>query len=412
METVKIVNYIIMILFFVCYAYQILFIPIAVFKKKKTSNTPQKHRFAVLIAARNEEAVIGNLIKSLKCQSYPERLVDIYVAADNCTDKTAETAEKSGAAVFERTDKTHTGKGYVLKFLLENIKKSYDAYIVFDADNVASPNFITEINKIYSDGYEVVTGCRNSKNHGDNWISAGYALWFLREAQYLNRPRFKLGSSCGISGTGFMVSDRILKKFGGWSFFCLTEDIEFMAHCIVNGIKIGYCEKAEFYDEQPVLFSQSWRQRKRWAKGYLQVLSRYGTKLFSGMVRGSFSCFDMTMSIMPATVLTLMSIAVNALAIALNVFNAAGVGTVLLSLGQSALNLYATLFILGAVTTLTERKKIHCSAAKKALYTFTFPIFMLTYIPVSVSAFFTKVEWKHIEHTKNIGIAEIDGKAE
>lgn len=71
MDTIKIINYIIMVVFFVCYAYQFAYIPLALLKKQKPMPDGELHRLAVLIAARNEEAVIGNLIDSLRRQSYP-----------------------------------------------------------------------------------------------------------------------------------------------------------------------------------------------------------------------------------------------------------------------------------------------------------------------------------------------------
>ena len=288
METIKVINYVIMVIFFACYAYQFLYIPIAWLKKQKPLPKGLLHRYAVLIAARNEETVIGSLIESIKRQNYPADRIDIYVIADNCTDCTAKAAKSHSATVFERFDKVRIGKGYTLNYLLGRIKKIYDAYLVFDADNVVDKNFVREINKTFSAGYDIVTSYRNSKNYGDNWISSGYGLWFLREAQYLNRPRAVLGASCGVSGTGFLFSRRILEQCGGWNFFLLTEDIEFTAHNIANGEKIGYCPAAVFYDEQPTGFRQSFRQRMRWVQGYLQVLRRYGMKLIKGCFRGSF----------------------------------------------------------------------------------------------------------------------------
>ena len=46
--------------------------------------------------------------------------------------------------------------------------------------------YISEMNKVFCSGYDIVTGYRNSKNYGDNMISAGYALSFLREGRFLN----------------------------------------------------------------------------------------------------------------------------------------------------------------------------------------------------------------------------------
>ena len=407
METIKVINYVIMVIFFACYAYQFLYIPIAWLKKQKPLPKGLLHRYAVLIAARNEETVIGSLIESIKRQNYPADRIDIYVIADNCTDCTAKAAKSHSATVFERFDKVRIGKGYALNYLLGRIKKIYDAYLVFDADNVVDKNFVREINKTFYAGYDIVTSYRNSKNYGDNWISSGYGLWFLREAQYLNRPRAVLGASCGVSGTGFLFSRRILEQCGGWNFFLLTEDIEFTAHNIANGEKIGYCPAAVFYDEQPTGFRQSFRQRMRWVQGYLQVLRRYGVKLIKGCFRGSFSCFDMLMNIAPAAILAWVSVIINIASAIFRFANGADVLTVLSSIGQSLLNLCLTVFILGLITTISEWKQIRCSVWRKILAAVTFPLFMLTYLPVTVAALICKPEWKPIMHSKTISVEEL-----
>ena len=263
------------------------------------------------------------------------------------------------------------------------------------------------MNKTFSAGFEIVTSYRNSKNYGDNWISAGYALWFLREAQYLNRPRAALGASCGVSGTGFLFSDRILQKCGGWNFFLLTEDIEFTAHNIVNGERIGYCPTAVFYDEQPTSFRQSVRQRLRWARGYLQVLRQYGGELLRGCLRGSFSCFDMLMNIAPAALLAWCGILVNLVGLTMQCIRGAGISAVLLSAGQSVGSLCLTMLVLGLITTLSEWRRIHCSTARKLFYTLTFPLFMLTYIPISAAALVCRPGWKPITHSKSVCIQEL-----
>ena len=413
METIKTINSVISVLFMLCYAYQFFYIAVSLFRKAKIHKTDKPHNFAVLIAARNEESVIENLIRSIKSQDYPKELVTVFVVADNCTDSTAEIARKAGAVVYERSNKNEVGKGYALDFLTSKIKEDYgdsfDAFFVFDADNVLDKNYITEMNKTFSNGYKIVTSYRNSKNYGANWISAGYALWFLRESKYLNNARMLLGTSCAVSGTGFMFSREILQKSGGWKFFLLTEDIEFTIANVTDGEKIGYCGSAHLYDEQPERFSQSWNQRMRWAKGYLQVFSKYGTRLLKGIFsKNAFSCFDMTMCIMPAVVLTMAAGVINITAAVLGIVTQnTAVLIALLSLAQTALNSYLLLWIVGTITTATEWKNIHTSAFKKVLYTFTFPLFMFTYIPISFVAFFKKVRWTSIEHKHAMNLEQI-----
>ena len=407
MDAVKIINYIITAMFFACYAYQFAYIPIALIKKQKPLSDGMPHRFAVLIAARNEEAVIGNLIDSLKQQNYPAELTDIYVAADNCTDRTAEVALAHGANVVRRHDLNNIGKGHALHYLLRHIGKPYDAYLVFDADNVVDPNYIREINKTFSAGYDIVTSYRNTKNYGNNWISSGYGLWFLREAQYLNRPRALLGESCGVSGTGFLFSRRILEQCGGWNFFLLTEDIEFTAYNITRGEKIGYCPTAVFYDEQPTSLRLSIRQRTRWVQGYLQVLRRYGVKLLRGCLHGNFSCFDMLMNIAPAAILSWLSVLINFAAVIIRCVQGADLLTVIGSVGQSLINLCLTVFLLGMITTASEWRNIRTAAGRKLLAVLTFPMFMLTYLPVTVAALVCKPEWKPISHNEDVPVQEL-----
>ena len=406
-------------LFLLCYSYQLFYIVYGCFKKSKIyPEVEPKNRYAVLIPARNEEAVIGQLIDSIKKQDYPLELLDIYVLADNCDDKTKEVAEASGAIVYERQNKLKVGKGFALEFLLNIIKKTktldyYDGYFIFDADNLLNARYITEMDKCLSAGNKIVTSYRNSKNYGTNWISAGYSLWFLREARFLNNVRTLLGTSCAVSGTGFLVHRDIIKKQNGWKHFLLTEDIEFTTDQVIQGESVAYCDAAQFYDEQPVTFMQSWNQRLRWSKGFLQVWRCYGSKLLRGCVKEKrFSCYDMLMTIAPAFVTSILTIVVNtgALAYAL-IFNTKLIVPVLIECAITFISIYLTLWFVGAISGIYEWKNIRCSVFKKIKSFFTLPFFMLTYIPISITALFKNVTWKDIQHHVSDTIDSLEGNA-
>lgn len=412
---IRYINYFVCLLFIVCYSYQIFYIIVSFFKKPvKFKKAEQNKRYAFMIAARNEEAVIGNLINSIMQQTYPSELIDVYVVADNCTDETASVARLAGASVYERFNKEQVGKGYALDYLFTKVQEMcgeeyYDGYFIFDADNLLDKRYVAEMNKAVCAGHKIVTSYRNSKNYGANWISAGYALWFLREAKHLNNVRMILGTSCAVSGTGFLVSNEIIRRNGGWKFFLLTEDIEFSIDSILKDDKIAYCHAAKYYDEQPTSFVASWHQRKRWTKGYLQVFKKYGKQLLSGLFGiNAFSCFDMSMSIMPATILTLFSFFVNVVTIAVSLITGSEPLGVMWSALESVLNSLLMMFGVGLVACLSEWKEIRCPWWKKILYCFTFPVFMLTYVPVAISAMFTKVEWKQIKHSDSKSIEEMD----
>ena len=411
METLKTINFVIAVIFFVCYTYQFLYIPVPWLRKARPHGPAKDNRYAVLICARNEQRVIGDLIASLRGQTYSQGLLSIFVLADNCTDDTAMVARVAGANVYERFNQVQVGKGYALQELLEHLEQDYpqgfDGYFVFDADNILAPNYVEAMNRTFSDGHDIVTSFRNSKNYGDNWISAGYALWFLRESRYLNHARFLLGTSCAVSGTGFLFSRRVLEETGPWPFHLLTEDIQFSVDQVTRGRKIAFCPEAVLYDEQPTTFRQSFRQRLRWSRGYLQVFGKYGVSLFRGIFRGSFSCYDMTMNIMPAAVLSGASIAVNLGAAVYNCLNGGDWSVLAACLLQGFLSLYLTVFVLGVITTITEWDNIYCSATKKVFYAITFPVFMFTYIPIVIVSLFHNPAWQPIHHSRSVDLQQI-----
>ncbi len=417
METVGLINHIISIAFTLCYLYQLVYVLTPLFKKRRPEMAAAVlHRYAVLISARNEEAVISALIDSIRGQTYPKELVTVFVLADNCTDQTAAAARKAGAVVFERFNKERVGKGYALDFLLSRIEQDYppdafDGFFVFDADNLLDENYISEMNRTFSEGHRIITSYRNSKNYDANWISAGYSLWFLRESQFLNNSRMLLGTSCAVSGTGFLVSRDVVRENGGWKFFLLTEDIEFSVHSIINGERIAFCKKAVLYDEQPTSFLQSWNQRLRWAKGFLQVFRKYGASLArTAVTKKSFAGYDMTMTIAPAMFLTIGSVALTVMAVLAGLLIGTDVTDAVASLAMAGLNAYLLLFALGLITLISEWKRIHCRPVKKILYLFTFPLFLFTYIPIAFVALFKKVEWKPIRHSEVKTLADVRGE--
>ena len=235
--------------------------------KEKPLLIDKKHRFIIALPANNEETVIGNLIKSLKMQDYDKDLFDIYVIADNCTDNTAKIARENGAIVYERFDETKKTKGYALNWFLSKMKvkkDDYDALLVFDADNIVDKNFLNVMNKKLCQGEVLVQGYRDIKNPTDTWVSGGYAIFYWTMNRLYHLARYNMGLSPLINGTAFMVKwDLLIDE--GWNTKTLTEDIEFALINISKGVKLGWAKDAIVYDEQPLTFKQSWKQRERWS---------------------------------------------------------------------------------------------------------------------------------------------------
>ena len=374
--------------------------------KEKPLIKNKKHKFMMILPAHNEASVIGALVESLQALDYPKELYDIYVIADNCTDNTAQIAKDLGAIVYERFDEKRKTKGFAMQwFLNQKIKENadYDAFCVFDADNVVDKNFLNAMNKKLCQGEEIVQGYRDIKNPADSWISAGYALFYWMMNRFYHLARYNLGLSPLINGTGFMVDFNLIKPTG-WDTITLTEDIEFSLKNIAKGRKLGWATDAIVYDEQPTEFKQSWSQRSRWTVGHLQCMKYYTKDLAEGVLEYrtlmNFDGFLYLMGI-PMMIVTFLLLAINTV-----IFLADG-----MSAGMLIFNyikyLVAT-FIVPVFTAIfvmiIEKKPIKKMWKGILLY----PVFMASWILINIKCIIKpNTQWEKIEHKRNVKINDM-----
>ena len=375
--------------------------------KDKPYLTNKKHKFMAIIPAHNEEKVVGNLIESLRQQNYPKELYDIYVIADNCTDSTAKVAKEAGAIVYERFDPDHKTKGYALQwFLKQKIEENadYDAFFVFDADNIVDKNFIVNMNKKLCQGEDVVQGYRDIKNPTDNWITAGYALFYWTMHRLYHLARYNIGLSPLLNGTGFMVRFDVVKP-NGWETETLTEDIEFSLKRIIQGKKLGWATDAIVYDEQPTSFKQSWSQRSRWTVGHMQCIKRYTVELFNSVRKHktlmNFDGFLYIVGTTPMLVITMFLLIVNCLMYAGNAMSN-------FDFFINILNYLIPTFILpiaiALIVLILEKKPIRPMIKGLLCY----PLFMGTWIVINIKCLFKReTSWQKIDHVRDIKILEV-----
>ena len=270
-------------------AYKTVYWLIGLFFTRKFKPAKKKHKYAILIAARNEKNVIGNLLDSINKQDYPSELLTTFVVADNCTDNTAEIARKHGAVCYERFDNEHKTKGFALQYLLEKIGEDYDrmsfeGYFIFDADNLLKNDYISKMNDAFDSGEKIITSYRNTKNFDENWIASTYAIHWIRSIRCNHRARSVLRLATNIQGTGFLFTNEIVKN--GWHYTSLTEDRALTADAVAQGYRISYQDEAMFYDEQPTSLKVALRQRTRWSKGHLLAFIESGPYLFINIFFG------------------------------------------------------------------------------------------------------------------------------
>ncbi|MDR0446894.1 MAG: glycosyltransferase [Oscillospiraceae bacterium] len=380
--------------------YFIIVAVLAFLRERRFAPTPPKTRFAVLIAARNEEAAIAGVIKSLKRQRYPAELCDIYVIPNNCTDGTERAAIEAGAEII-RCERPVRYKGGALKQAFEKlIHMDYDAFCFFDADNIASPNFLAEMNKAFTAGALVCKGRRAAKNPYESVTAGCYAIYFELFNIFFNRARARWGLSAKIDGTGFAVSRSVIKALGGWNTTTITEDAEFSAQLARAGVHVAWVPRAITYDEQPNSPKASVTQRMRWCSGLIDVAKLRLPLLFTR--RGRISAppelksrawrrlrFDSFM-ILISPLIQLVSLIPTILSPLFNIL--AGeleLPVVAAALGFSYVMVAVFGASLAAVSGYSPRRMIKSVLA--------FPLFMLSWLPILVAAFFRRTSsWREM----------------
>lgn len=365
-------------------------------KRYKETVSDKINRFCIIVCARNEELVIGNLINSLNEQNYPKSCFDIHVIADNCTDKTAQIAKVLGATVTERFDIQRIGKGYALNCFFNTVNTSgYDTFCIFDADNIADADFLTHMNSRINNGEKIITGLRKAQNPTESFTSSCYSLYFAFIMQLVMKPRYNMGLSCLVGGTGFAFASELVKN--GWNTQTLTEDAEFSIQSLLDGNMVSFCEDAIFYDEQPASFKTSIYQRYRWTAGTVHCIKAYGSKLFKAakeknnsksIKRSASDCLMLLISA-AANALPVFILAAAGLIAARSGFNFTAVcGMLITSFASNSLFALATVWLSGASFNEHWRAILF------------YPVFCTSWSVISVFACLPlKATWKPIAHT-------------
>ena len=366
-------------------------------------------RFALVIAARNEEFVIGQLVESLRQQDYPDELYEIIVAPNNCTDDTRGAARRAGARIFDCRLPVRS-KGEVLTQVFDTLLEEgrFDAACVFDADNLVDPGFLRAMNDACCAGARAAQGYRDSKNPYDTAVSGCYSIYYWMINRMYNHTRRAAHLSAMINGSGFMVSLKLIREMGGWHTVTMTEDIEFTTQCILRGERVEWVPAAVIYDEQPLTFAQSWKQRKRWSTGILQGFSLY----FGRLARGVFAehrigCLDQMMFFL-APFMQLAYLLSLLLGLSLDILYAQHqffpYNELYYQLFISLNTSFAVSCVLSVFVLLIERKWNPRMLRGVLAYWF----FLASWIPINLSCMIHKcTTWEEIRHTRSIRLSDL-----
>lgn len=379
--------------------YAVLIGVFLIFPQKKYRRHDPRTRFAVLIAARNEETVIGQTVTQFLKQTYPRELYDLYIIPNNCTDDTAGVAARAGARVMPCTVPVRT-KGQVLKWAFQELEsQKYDAYCIFDADNLVEPQFLARMNDAFCSGARVAKSIQKASNPGETWISGCYDLYVENINLLYSRPRGTLGLSAKLIGTGFAVSRELLNEIGGFNTITLTEDLEFAVQCALHKEKVWWVPEAITYDEEPLSFGVAMRQRRRWSSGVMHTWSAYTPKLLKHVVlfRRPLLCLDMAMHIAGPT----MQVAALIPAVKL-VWDAIAVAN-WLAIVTALASFWFGMIGTALITAILGRRPVFKMWKSILLY----PLFIASWYPLHLLAMFKRTKvWKPITHKGSRPIAQ------
>lgn len=392
--------------------YQFVISVFGVMKRKPRNMHAPRKSFAVLVAAHNEEQVVGALLENLKKLDYPKELYDIFVICDNCSDGTADVVRSYGVRACERQNPHLRGKGHAIEWMLKELwamPKPYDAVVMFDADNLVNPDFLIHMNNDLCEGHKVVQAYLDTKNPDDSWVTAAYGItyWFCN--RLWQQSRANLGMANFLGGTGMCFESGLLKEMG-WGATSLVEDLEFTMRCIRRGVHPVLNYDAKVYDEKPITFQASARQRLRWMQGHFNVARRYFFPLLWQSVKErSFVKFDA--ALYSVTVYNVL------LGFLLSVMmwtdNIVPAGNIFVSIYE-----YLPVWVVG-VSLFFGIIQFPAALAlervnnwKMYAHLLTLPFFLLSWWPITFYAFFTQnnKQWSHTKHTRVLRLEEVQSK--
>lgn len=246
--------------------------------RTEPSASPSR-RFAIAIPAHNEESVIDRTIKALRDMDYPAELVDVFVVADHCSDRTASLAREAGATVFERDDGLRGSKGAALRYLFKRAlgDSRHDAVVIFDADTRVEPGFLRIMDARLAQGDQVIQGQHVIRNPQDGWFPALTWAMFLVDNRFQNQSRSNLGWSAKNMGDSICFRADVLRRLG-WGEG-LTEDYAFRQRLLLEGINISYEPGAKGYGEAPQTWKVARAQRSRWLRGTRDASQKFSREL-------------------------------------------------------------------------------------------------------------------------------------
>lgn len=261
----------------------------------------KEYHFGCIITAYRHAAIAKPLIDSLLRQSYPH--FHIYLVADACSPAELSAPDDPRVVIFQ-PDPPLNLKVRSIRYAVDRFQSPHDYTVVFDADNLAHPQFLDALNDYARRGYRCIQGRRTAKNTDTN-ISAADALGELYKNYIERYAPYRLGGSAVISGSGMATETGLYKAYLDSPAIAkghlkgkrmLQEDKILQNFLLMRNERIAWAQEAVCYDEKVESAAAVQTQRSRWLFSYFQnipnalailgrgIIGLRGNQVFFGIV--------------------------------------------------------------------------------------------------------------------------------
>lgn len=251
--------------------------------------------YACIITAYRNADIALPLIDSLLQQTYPNLI--IYLVADECPELSMATSDDRCVILIPEQPLRLKAKS--IMHAVSHFKRAHDYIAVFDADNLAHPQYLETINQYANAGHSCIQGQRRAKNLDSTYAALDsmgehYKNYIERQVPYL------LGGSAVISGSGmateavlykaYLASPEIAQGQQQWKKM-LQEDKILQNFILKQGGKIAYARDAIVFDEKVDSGAAVETQRSRWLFSYFQNMPNAATLMLKGLLRFNLNQF-------------------------------------------------------------------------------------------------------------------------
>ena len=387
------------------------------FRKQKKLVNPKKNKIAVIVPARNESKVICHCLDSLSAQTYDSQYFDIHIVVADESDPAAEIAAAyNNTIVTVVSNQKSKGEALdaVLKKILTETPDKYDAFLFIDADNLAAPDLLEEMNNALGSDRQIICSKKLIKNwqsrrrDSRSFVSNCTALMWTQIDELGNRARNIFDMAITIIGTGMIIRAEVIKENNGWPYRSLTEDYELTADSIIKGWKTLYYSHAKVYTEEATGAKTAFKRKMRWFKGYTQCQQMYSKKVIKMVLAGKikFRNLEFVFSTYPAYAF----FAVSALAIIFGMvsvcFSLFGNSVSLASALSLALTplliIYVILFVYTFITLIVDWRNMKFPLCEKLAVLFFNPVYLFDFSRIVITAFLTSYDYFKWENTDRI----------